>query len=151
MYTRKENSLELTKKILIGILLLGIIAIIGFFVFMANFEIFGEPVKTELKMECDDSELRKVSMYESSGNATANNSILIKSSDCNVDLYSNELINSELIFSASSCNIKQSDVTFEWKNFDTITIRYRKYLQIYKQELESTTVNPKIIFEYIAE
>lgn len=118
---------------------------------MANFEIFGEPIKTELKMECDDSGLRKVSMYESSGNATANNSILIKSSDCNVDLYSNELINSELIFSASSCNIKQSDVTFEWKNFDTITIRYRKYLQIYKQELESTTVNPKIIFEYIAE
>jgi len=102
-------------------------------------------------MECDDSGLRKTSMYKLRGNATTNNSILIKSSDCNIDLYSNELINSEIIFSVSSSNIKQSDVTFEWKNFDTITIRYRKYLQIYKKELKSKTVNPKIIFEYIVE
>ncbi len=117
---------------------------------MSNFEIFGEPIETKLKMECDDSGLRKVSMYELSGNATTNSSILIKSSDCNVELYSNELINSEIIFSVSSSNIKQSDVSFEWKNFDTLTIKYNNKLEIFKQKTESETVNPKIIFEYIA-
>jgi hypothetical protein len=139
------------KKILIGILLLGIIVLIGFFVFMKNFEVFDKPIETELKMECDDSGLRKVSMYELSGNATTNNSIQIKSSDCDVDLYSDNLINSELIFSASSPNIKHSDVKFEWKSFDTLTVRYKKNLRIIKKESESNTINPKIIFEYITE
>ena len=118
---------------------------------MTNFGIFDEPTETELKMECDYEGLRKVSMYEISGNATANNSILIKSSDCNADLYSNDLINSEIIFSATSPNIKHSDVRFEWNSFDTITIRYKKNLRILKKESESKTVNPKIIFEYIIE
>lgn len=118
---------------------------------MSNFEIYDEPTETELKMECDDSGLRKISMYELSGNATTNNSILIKSSDCNADLYSDDLINSELIFSASSPNIKHSDVQFEWKNFDTLTIKYNKKLEIFKQKAESESVNPKIIFEYITE
>ena len=95
---------------------------------MANFDLFDAPTETELKLECDDSGLRKITMYELSGNATTNNSILIKSSDCNAKLYSDELINPELIFSATSPNIKNSDVNFEWKHFDTITIRYNKKL-----------------------
>ena len=118
---------------------------------MTNLEIFDEPIETQLKLECDGSGLRKVSMYELSGNATTNKSILIKSSDCNAKLYSDELINPELIFSATSPNIKSSDVNFEWKNFDTITIRYKKDLRILDQKFESKTVNPKIIFEYITE
>ena len=118
---------------------------------MANFEIFDEPTETELKLECDDSGLRKITMYEFGGNATTNKSILIKSSDCNAKLYSDELINSELIFSATLPNIKNTDVNFEWKSFDTITITYNKRLRILKMESESNTVKPKITFEYIAQ
>ncbi|WP_055446233.1 hypothetical protein [Lacinutrix mariniflava] len=139
------------KKIVFGILILGVIAIIGYLILMANFDIFNAPTETELKLECDDSGLRKITMYEVSGNATTNKSILIKSSDCNAKLYSDELINPELIFSATLPNIKNSDVNFEWRNFDTITIRYNKKLRILKMESESSTLNPKITFEYIAQ
>ena len=137
------------KKILIGILLVGIIAIIGFFVFMANFQLFDEPTHSELSADCDYEGLRQISMFELKGNATTNNSILIKSSDCIIDIYSDELINSELIFAVSSSNLQRLDVSFKWKGFDTLTIEYKKGLQISKQVFESKTVNPKIIFEYI--
>jgi len=115
---------------------------------MSNFEVFDQPVETELKVECDYEGLRKVSMHELNGNATANNSIQIKISDCGVDHYSKKEIKSELVFSASLSNIKQSDVSFEWKNFDTITITYKKKLDVFKQVYVSKSVNPKIIFEY---
>ena len=98
------------KKILIGILLLGIIAIIGFFVLIANFEIFDEPTETELKAECDYEGLRKIKMTQESGNATANRSILIYATDCIADEKE-----PELIFVASAGFIKPKDVDFEWK------------------------------------
>ncbi len=146
-----KTELKLMKKLIIGILLLGIISIIGYSIFMANFEIFDTPKETYIKTECDYEGLRKVTMFELNGNTTTNNSLLIKSSDCNVELYSDDLINSELIFSVSSPNIKKSDLNFKWKNFDTLTIIYKKKLRILKQEFESKTVNPKIIFEYKTE
>ncbi len=135
------------KKLLIGILLLGIISIIGYFVFLANFEIFDEPTETELKVECDYEGLRKVKMTEMTGNATANRSIHIYATNCNYD----ENIELESIFVASAGFIKPKDVNFEWKSFDTLTIRYNKKLEIFKQKTESESVNPKIIFEYIAD
>nr|WP_315146817.1 hypothetical protein [uncultured Flavobacterium sp.] len=134
------------KKILIGILLLGIIAIIGFIVFMANFKLFDEPTETELKAECDYEGMRKVKMTEMIGNETANRSIHIYATDCNY----NSKIEPEPIFVASSAFIKPNDVNFEWKSFDTLTITYNKRIEIYKQKTESQTVNPKIIFEYVA-
>ena len=118
---------------------------------MANFDIFDAPTETELKTECDYEGLRKITMLELKGNATTNNSILIKSSDCNVELYSDELINSELIFSVNSPNLKSTDVNFEWKTFDTLIIKYKKNVRIIEKLSESNTVNPKIIFEYIAQ
>jgi hypothetical protein len=137
----------LIKKLLIGILLLGIIAIIGYVVFIANFELFDEPTETELKAECDYEGLRKVKMTEMTGNATANRSIHIYATDCNYD----EKIEPESIFVASAGFIKSKDVNFEWKSFDTLTIRYNKKLEIFKQKAESESINPKIIFEYITE
>ncbi|WP_146105012.1 hypothetical protein [Nonlabens tegetincola] len=134
------------KKILIGILLLGFIAIIGFVVLMTNFELFDEPTETELKAECDYEGLRKVKMTQESGNATANRSILIYATDCGIDEK-----NSELIFVASAGFIKPKDVSFKWKSFDTLTIKYNKKLEIFEQKKESESVNPKIIFEYITE
>ena len=133
------------KKILIGILLLGFIAIIGFVVFMANFELFDEPTETELKAECDYEGLRKVKMTEMTENATANRSIHIYATDCNYD----EKIEPEPIFVVSAGFIKPKDVSFEWKSFDTLRIRYNKKLEVFKQKTESESVNPKIIFEYI--
>ena len=137
----------MTKKILIGILIFGLLAIIGFAVFMANFEIFDEPTETKLKVECDYEGLRKVKMTEMTGNATANRSIHIYATDCNYD----ENIEPEPIFVASAGFIKPKDVSFEWKSFDTLTIKYNKKLEIFKQKKESESVNPKIIFEYITE
>jgi hypothetical protein len=137
----------LTKKIQIGILLLGIIAVIGFFFFMENFELFDEPTETELKAECDYEGLRKVKMTEMTGNTTANRSIHIYATDCNYD----EKIEPESIFVASAGFIKSKDVNFKWKSFDTLTIRYNKKLEIFKQKAESESINPKIIFEYITE
>ena len=142
-----KNELKLIKKLLIGILLLGIISIIGYFVFMANFEIFEEPTETELKAECDYEGLRKVKMTEMTGNATANRSIHIYVTDCNYD----EKIAPEPIFVASAGFIKPKDVSFEWISFDTLIIRYNKKLEVINQKGESESVNPKIIFEYIAE
>ncbi|MDH5476569.1 MAG: hypothetical protein OEX22_12805 [Cyclobacteriaceae bacterium] len=135
------------KKTLIGTLLIGIIAIIGFFIFMANFEIFDEPTETELKTECDYEGLRKVKMTKMSGNATLNRSIHIYVTDCNY----NGNIEEEPIFVASASFIKPNDVNFEWKNFDTLIIKYNKKLEIFKQKTKSESVNPKIIFEYLSE
>ncbi len=122
-------------------------AIIGFFVLLANFEIFDEPTETELKVECDYEGLRKVKMTEMTGNATSNRSIHIYATDCN----SEEKIEPEPIFVASAGFIKPKDVNFEWKSFDTLTIKYNKKLNIFKQKSESESLNPKIIFEYITE
>ena len=134
------------KKTLFGILILGIIALIGFFVLIANFEIFNEPTETELKAECDYEGLRKVKMTQESGNATSNRSIIIYATECD-----SEEKTSELIFVASAGFIKPKDVDFEWKSFDTLTIRYNKKLEIFEQKTESKSLNSKIIFEYITE
>lgn len=139
------------KKLIIGVLLLAIITIVCVFIYMKNFELFDEPKEVQIKTECDFEGLRKITMFELKGNATTNNSLLIKSSDCNVELYSDDLINSELIFSVSSPNIQRSDLNFKWKDFDTLTIMYKKDLRILKQQFESKTVNPKVIFKYIKE
>ena len=112
-------SRKLKKRILIGTLLLGILAIIGFSFLMENFEIFDKPTETELKMECDYDGLRKIRMTEMTGNATLNRSIHIYASDCNYD----KNIEAEPIFVASTSFIKPKDVNFEWRGFDTLTIR----------------------------
>lgn len=138
---------NLTKKILIGILIFGLLAIIGLAVFMANFEIFDEPTETELKVECDYEGLRKVKMTKMTGNATVNSSIHIYATDCIYD----ENIEPEPIFIASSGSIKPNDVSFEWKSFDTLTIKYDKKLKVFKQKKESESLNPKIIFQYLTE
>ena len=114
---------------------------------MENFELFDEPTETELKTECDYEGLRKIKMTETTGNATANRSIHIYVSDCNYD----EKTEPESIFVASAGFINPKNVNFEWKTFDTLTIRYNKKLEIFKQKTESESVNPKIIFEYITE
>lgn len=133
------------KKILIGILLLGIFSVIGFSIFMVNFDIFGQPTVTELKTECDYKGLRKIIMSKLDGNAVTNSSIHISASDC----LSGKNKNPELIFIVGAPNIKPSDVSFEWKNIDTLTIKYKKELQVFQKESESKTIEPKIIFEYI--
>ena len=86
-------------------------------------------------------------MTEMTGNAALNRSIHIYTTDCNY----HENIESESIFVASAGFIKPKDVSFEWKSFDTLTIKYNKRLEIFKQKTVSESVNPKIIFEYIAE
>ncbi|MFH4965681.1 hypothetical protein V8G69_11830 [Gaetbulibacter sp. M235] len=133
------------RKTTILILLGGIITIIGFGIWFTNFGLFEKPIELLIKQECDYEGLRKVAMYELNGNATANNSIQITASDCN---YPTEIENSELIFSASLANIKTTDISFEWKSFDTLTIKYNEKLKIFRQKKESESVNPKIIFEY---
>ena len=135
------------KKAILGILLLGIFAAIGYFILLANFDIFGESTQTELKTECDYEGLRKVRMTEMSGDATLNRSIHIYATNCDYD----ENIEPELIFVASAGFIKPKDVSFKWKSFDTLTIKYNNKLEIFKQKKESESVNPKIIFEYITE
>jgi hypothetical protein len=141
----------LIKKILIGILLLVFIAVIGFFVFMANFELFEEQIETELKAECDYEGVRKVKMTEMVGNATLNRSIHIYASDCSFSYDDDKEEDLEPIFVVSSGFIKPEDVSFEWKGFDTLTIKYNEKLEVFKQKLESESVNPKIIFEYITD
>ena len=132
------------KNLLLGILIVGLLAIFGYIIFMANFNIFDEPTETELRTECDYEGLRKVKMTQRTGNATANSLIHIYATDCNY----NGNIEPEPIFVASAGFIKPEDVSFEWKSFDTLTIQYNKRLEIFKQKVESESVNPKIIFEY---
>ena len=114
---------------------------------MANFQIFDDPVETELKTECDYEGLRKIIMSESGGSAVTRTSIHISVTDCKYE----EKPNEEFIFIVDAPNIKPKDVSFNWKTFDTVTIRYDKKLRIFQQESESKIVNPKIIFEYITE
>jgi hypothetical protein len=108
---------------------------------------FGESIGTELKTECDSKGLRKIIMTKFPGDATMNPGMTIYATDCKIDK-ENEL---EPIFVTDLSYLKNSDVDFEWKNSDTIIIKYNKKLRIFKQETESKTVNPKITFEYIAE
>ena len=135
------------RNLLFGILIVGFLAIFGYIIFMANFDIFDEPTETELRTECDYEGLRKVKMTQMNGNATANSSIHIYATDCNY----NRNIEPEPIFVASAGFIKPEDVSFEWKSFDTLTIQYNKRLEIFQQKAESESVNPKIIFEYITQ
>ncbi len=136
----------MTKKILIGTLIgLILISIFGFWA--SSFFLFESPKELIIKKECDYEGLRKVIMYELNGNAVTNGAIHISASDC----FENKIENSELIFTVSSPNIETSDINFEWKSFDTLTIKYNKKLEIFEQKKESESVNPKIIFEYISE
>ncbi|AXP81574.1 hypothetical protein CJ739_2501 [Mariniflexile rhizosphaerae] len=136
----------MNKKILIGTLI-GVILFSFFGFWISGFFLFESPNELIIKKECDYEGLRKVVMYELNGNAVTNGAIHISASDCS----ENKIENSELIFTVSSSNIKISDVNFEWTSFDTLTIRYNKKLEIFKQKTESESVNPKIIFEYIAD
>jgi len=137
----------LKKKILVGIILIGIISIIGYFAFMSSFELFARVPVSKVKEECDYDGLRKAVMNELNGNAVTNGTIYISVSEC-ADI---DFEDSELIFSVSSSNISQKDINFQWKSFDTLTIKYNKKLTVFKQKKESESVNPKVIFEYITE
>ncbi|MFI2743571.1 hypothetical protein ACG2LH_12585 [Zhouia sp. PK063] len=119
--------------------------IVGGIIFIANFKLFDDPIETELKVLCDYDGLRKVKMIEVSGNATLNPSIQIYAMECDY----NDHKKPETIFIASAGYIQPKDVNFEWKNFDTIIIEYRKDLQIFKQKKQSTSLNPKITFKHI--
>ncbi|PNW25017.1 hypothetical protein [Formosa algae] len=134
----------MNKKILTGTLI-GIILISIFGFWASSFFLFESPKELIIKKECDYEGLRKVVMYELNGNAVTNGTIHISASDC----FENKIENFELIFTVSSPKIETSDINFEWKSFDTLTIKYNKKLEIFKQKTESETVNPKIIFEYI--
>jgi hypothetical protein len=114
---------------------------------MASFDMFGDSIKTELKTECDSKGLRKIIMTKIGGNAVTNDGMTIYATDCE----NNEDKELEPIFITDLAYLKNSDMKFEWKSFDTLVIRHSKELRIFKQEMESKTVNPKIIFEYIAE
>jgi hypothetical protein len=65
--------------------------------------------------------------------------------------YCNNINNAipETIFVVDAPFVNRNDVSFKWKNFDTLTIKYDKRLKIIKQKSVSESVNPKIIFEYI--
>ncbi|QXP78760.1 MULTISPECIES: hypothetical protein [Winogradskyella] len=135
------------KKILFGIILIGVLALIGYFVILANFDLFDKPIETELKTECDYEGVRKIRMTEMSGNATSNKSIHIYVTDCNDDEYSYH----EPIFTVSASFIKPNLVDFEWKNMDTVTIKYDKKLDVFEKIIVSETTKPKLTLEYIME
>ena len=137
----------MTRGIKIGIILLGVVILIGFIFFTANFNIFGEPKEKTLKTECDYEGLREIKMTEVEGNATTNNSIHIYATDCNYDKNND----SELIFIASASFMTQKDVDFKWKNFDTLTIKYNSKLDLFLQKTESESIKPIIIIEYKTE
>jgi hypothetical protein len=137
----------LIKKTVIGILIFGLIAVIGFFVFVANFDIFESPKVSILKTECDYKGLRRVILSRTNGNAVTNSSIEITVTKC--DSINSE--NIETIFIADSPNLKENDVKFKWKNLDTLTIVHNQNLKIFRQMNVSESVNPKIIFEYVTE
>jgi len=114
---------------------------------MSSFELFARVPVSKVKEECDYDGLRKAVMNELNGNAVTNGTIYISVSEC-ADI---DFEDSELIFSVSSSNISQKDINFQWKSFDTLTIKYNKKLTVFKQKKESESVNPKVIFEYITE
>ncbi len=132
------------KKILIGILLLVIVATIGFFVFSVNFNIFEISKVSILKTECDYEGLRRAVLSKTNGNAVTNTSIEVSITKCDEINFQNL----ETIFIVDAQNIKSNDVNFKWKSFDTLTIKHNKNLRIFKQKTESESINPKIIFEY---
>ena len=86
-------------------------------------------------------------MTKSGGNAATNAGITIYATYCE-NKENKEL---EPIFITDLPYLKNSDMKFEWKSFDTVLIRYNNELRIFKQEPESKTIKPKIIFEYLAE
>ena len=135
------------KKIIIGISILGIIASLTYVIFLSSFNLFGKPIETELKTECDNKGVRKIIMTKIGGNAAANPGITIYATECVND----EQKEPEPIFVTDLAYLNNSDVKFEWKNFDTVFIKYNKELRIFKQESISKTVTPKIVFKYIAE
>lgn len=137
----------MTKKIIIGILLLGSVAIIGLSIFMANFELFEKPTPKIIKQECDSKGLRKANMYGFGGNAVTQDAIHISISDCN----SQDFEKAEYIFTISPFFENRDKIYFEWKNIDTLQIRYTKSSKVFRQKMETENVNPKLVIEYIEE
>ncbi|MCK7591628.1 hypothetical protein M0G43_13655 [Subsaxibacter sp. CAU 1640] len=132
------------KKTLIGILIIALLTIIGFFVLMTNFEIFDQPFETELKAECDFQKTRKIKLTERDGNAVTNRSLHIYATYCNnID----DTI-SEPIFVVDAPFVNRNDVSFKWKSFDTLTIKYDKRLKVIEQKTESELINPRIVIKY---
>ena len=135
----------MTKNIIIGFLLIALIGTFGYFIYIINFQIFTAPEEIIIKEECDYDGLRKITMEELGGNATTNKSIQILASGC--DPYGNSY--NERLFIASESFIKPSDVNFEWKSFDTLTIKYNSKLEVFEKKHFSDSIKPKIIIEYL--
>lgn len=97
-----------------------------------------------MKTECDSEGLRKIIMMEYSGNAVTNGSLHISITPCR----NSKQKKPEPIFIVDAPNISPSDVRFEWKSLDSVTIIFDKRLRIFKQEMESKSIQPKIVFSY---
>lgn len=132
------------RYLLIGILLLGGILVIGSVTFIMTGGILGEVVEVELEEECDEQSLRKARMTECLGNAATNSSIHIYLSACHND----SALDSEEIFVASASFIKPAHVSFEWKSFDTLAVRYAENINVFKQKIASEVIVPKVVIEY---
>ena len=136
------------KQFIIIILsLFGLLLVSVFGFWISSFFLFESPTELVIKQECDYEGLRKSTIYELNGNAVTNETFHITVSDCN----ENTLSNSEIIFTVSSSNLETTDLNFEWKNLDTLTIKYNKGLEVFKQKTVSESVYPKIVIEYVIE
>jgi hypothetical protein len=122
------------------LLLLGII---GFMVFLNGFEMFDEPTREIVRSECDYEGLRQATIFTSTGNATANPSMNV-SVKLGCDGNSNEEVDN-ILFTADSPFLRESDLEVKWESFDTLRITYDSHLRVFKEalsmEFKDSTLN----------
>jgi len=105
------------------------ISTIGLFVaygiFINTFDLFGEPKKEILKMDCDYEGLRQATTFEYGGNA-----VTIPALNVSIDLGCSDNLNdskNKIIFSAE--HKVGATIETEWKSFDTLKITYSNSLE----------------------
>jgi hypothetical protein len=141
----------MTKTVKYGIwtiAVVGILSLLSFGIFLANFDILGKPEKEFIDQECDYEGLRRASLYTLSGNASANPSIHISIDGCNSNSSSSV---DRVIFTADKSNLDEDNVKIKWISFDTLIVEYTDDLRIFNQERKvgypDTSLN--LYIEYI--
>ena len=128
-----------------------IVGLIGYVVFLSNFEIFEKPVKTVISTVCDYEGLRQAEVYRFDGNAVTSASIHVSVHPHCDDLAKQP--DEKVIFTVDNGSLADNDVRIDWVTFDTLSIEYKKGLRIFAQldkvEYPDSTLNIQVKYKVV--
>jgi len=122
-------------------------SLVAYGIFINNVDLFGEPEKEILKINCDYEGLRQATIFEFSGNAVTAPSLIVSIDiGCSSNPYDSK---KKIVFSAEHTG--GTALNTEWKSFDSLRIIYSERLEpvvkIDKVTYSDSTLN--VTIEYV--